>query len=458
VKEPPTNDCRVSEKLGYGRGEWMPIFLNVVYVLIAVLVSPVLIYRRVVHGKYRTGWGEKLLGQLPVRSSNKPCIWFHAVSVGEVLQLKTVVAELLKQRPDCDIVVSTTTSTGHAVASRTFPGHIVCYFPLDFSWSVKNAIRRVSPTAIVLVELEIWPNLIRFARRANIPCGLINGRISANSYRGYRRIRFAIRRTFASLSFAAVQNGTYANRIADLGVPTDRIRVTGSVKFDGLQTDRQNPQTNELRAHFGIAADERVFIAGSTQEPEEQIAIDTYRNLRSRCSDLRLILVPRHQERFEQVAGLVADNGFPIVRRTAESAVPAVDSEEPPILLLDTLGELSACWGLADIAFVGGSLTNRGGQNMIEPAGYGAAVLFGPNTRNFRDVVEMLLDASAAQVVQDGNELTETVRSLLENSQATAQTGQRASAVALSQQGATDRTVDLLLNLLSDRCQSREAA
>jgi 3-deoxy-D-manno-octulosonic-acid transferase len=436
----------------------MHVLLNLIYLVIVVLVSPVLIYRRLVYGKYKTGWSEKLLGRLPVRTTNNTCIWFHAVSVGEVLQLRTVVAELLTQRPDGDIVISTTTSTGHDVARRTFPDHTVCYFPLDFSWSVKNAIRRVSPTAIVLVELEIWPNLIRFARQANVPCGLINGRISANSYRGYRRIRFAVRRTFASLSFAAVQNSTYANRIADLGVPTDRICVTGSVKFDGLQTDRNNPNTNELRSHFGIAADEPVFIAGSTQEPEEQFAIDTYQSLRGRFPDLRLILVPRHQERFEQVAGLVKDNRLPLVRRTDKSPASTGHSKEPPVLLLDTLGELSACWGLADIAFVGGSLTNRGGQNMIEPAGYGAAVLFGPNTRNFRDVVEMLLDASAAQIVHDAKELTETVCAMLTDSDKATRMGRCAAAIALSQQGATARTVDSILALLGSGPRSQQAA
>ena len=426
----------------------MPVLLNLGYMIAAALVAPVLIYRRIVHGKYKTGWGEKLLGRLPVRQSTGDCIWFHAVSVGEVLQLKIVVAELLKRRPNCEIVISTTTSTGHDVANRTFPNHTVCYFPLDFSWAVKNAIRRIRPTVIALVELEIWPNFIRFAQQSDIPIGLINGRISANSFRGYRRLKFAIQATFGRLDFAAVQNEIYGKRIADLGLSEQRIHVTGSIKFDGLETNRNNPRTDELRTSFGIAENERVFIAGSTQSPEEQFAIDTYQALRVQHPNLRLVLVPRHKERFEQAAKLVHENNLPLIRRTdkIEERNPQV---ERPVLLLDTLGELSACWGLADIAFVGGSLTNRGGQNMIEPAGYGAAVLFGPNTRNFKDVVELLLEANAATVVADENQLTSTVAKYLSQPQAAAEMGNSAAAVAQSQQGATARTVDCLIPWLT---------
>lgn len=447
------------------------MLLNLGYGIAAILVAPILIYRRIVHGKYKTGWGEKLFGNVPVRQSIGDCIWFHAVSVGEVLQLKTVVAELLSRRPDCEIVISTTTSTGHDVANRTFPDHTVCYFPLDFSWSVKNAIARIQPTAIALVELEVWPNFIRFARQANIPVGLINGRISANSYKGYRRLKFAIHKTFARLNFAAVQNQTYADRIADLGMSTDRITVTGSIKFDGLETTRDNPRTSELRSHFGIKPDAQVLIAGSTQSPEEQFAIDTYQSLKEAYPTLRLVLVPRHQERFQSVADLVVHNNLQLIRRTGNAAKdtlsgkpsqipsgeqdPAANQQamgsacQRPVLLLDTLGELSACWGLADIAFVGGSLTNRGGQNMIEPAAYGAAVLFGPNTRNFKDVVELLLDANAAQVVQTSDELTATVAKFLAHPQDAQQMGQRAANISQSQQGATARTIDCLINLLS---------
>ncbi len=372
--------------------------LNAVYFGLLLAASPVLLYRRFVLGKYRDGWGQKLLGRLPPRQGERPCIWFHAVSVGEVLQLKHVLAEMRAARSDVEFVVSTTTSTGFDVAKECFPDDCVCYFPLDFSWSARRALKQVRPAAIVLVELELWPNFIFAARRAGIPLLLINGRISQQSHRGYRRIPWLMRRLLACFEVLALQNRTYADRLIELGAARERIQVTGSIKFDGLQTDRANPHTSRLRHAFGLAEDEFVFIAGSTQPPEEELALCTYQQLREDFPNLRLILVPRHKERFEEVAKLVVNRGFSLLRRSAlqdldsqteHRSQPSQLSNTRPVLLLDTLGELASCWGLADVAFVGGSLTKRGGQNMIEPAAYGAAVLFGPNTWNFNDVAEL---------------------------------------------------------------------
>ena len=391
----------------------MPWILNLAYVVLLLAVSPVLLYRAIVLGKYREGWKQKLLGLLPVRSSREPCLWFHAVSVGEVLQLQTIVRELEAKLPGHEFVITTTTTTGHVVATKQFPQHRVCYFPLDFSWSVRQAIRRVRPAAIVLVELELWPNFILAASRAGIPLILVNGRISEQSYHGYRQVRPLMKQLVQRFAGLLVQNETYAKRLVDLGAPKDRITITGSIKFDRIETDRGNPKTRELRESFGIRAGETVFIAGSTQAPEEEFALETWLTLRRDYPQLRLILVPRHKERFDEVARLVNDRRLPLIRRSRISTTcprcgrgpewgdPTGECAQPPVLLLDTLGELAACWGLADIAFVGGSLTNRGGQNMIEPAAYGAAVLFGPNTDNFRDVVEALLSRRAARVVTD---------------------------------------------------------
>ena len=429
----------------------MSWFMNLVYTLLLLAVSPVILYRVLVLGKYREGWHEKFLGRLPRRDSERFCVWFHAVSVGEVLQLQTVVKELQKAQPEWEIWITTTTHTGHAVAREKFPELTACYFPLDFSWAVKNAIRRVRPSMIVLVELELWPNFIRAANEANVPLALINGRISEKSFQGYRRIRFLMRNLLSKFDRLAVQSETYGDRLAALGAPRERISVTGSVKFDGIRPDRNNPSTLELRRSFGIEAGERVFIAGSTQDPEEAYALDAYHSLKPDFPELRLILVPRHKERFEEVARLVVERGFSLIRRSEiKQQSPKPKSEirkgktENAVLLLDTLGELSACWGLAEIAFVGGSLTNRGGQNMIEPSGYGAGVLFGPNTRNFRDVVELLLSHDAARVVAKAEDLTAAVRHWLQNPEEAEAFGKRAQKLVLSQQGATRKTAELL--------------
>ena len=419
----------------------MPWILNLAYVALLLAVSPVLLYRRWVHGKYRDGWSEKLWGRLPERDGSRPCLWLHAVSVGEVLQLRPLMNLLTAQRPGWDFVITTTTRTGLDVAKKEFAQHTVCYCPLDFSWAVRRAIARLKPSAIVLVELELWPNLVLTANRLGVPLALINGRVSEKSFRGYRRIRPLIARLLSGFELLAVQNEEYADRLRTLGAPSERLHLTGSIKFDGVKSDRSNAKTSELRQFFGLRSDERVFIAGSTQAPEESLALDTWQALRSEFPNLRLILVPRHKERFDEVAALVTSRGLTLQRRSNDVR------GDGDVLLLDTLGELGACWGLAEIAFVGGSLTQRGGQNMLEPAAFGAAVLFGPNTWNFRDIVEQLLARDAARVVRSADELTATVRTLLRDSAAVRDLGSRARDFVATQQGAAARTVDLLLRL-----------
>jgi len=440
-------------------GKWMFLFswmLNAAYLMLLCAASPLLCYRALRYGKYRSGWSQKLLGRTPIRTSAGTCIWFHAVSVGEVIQLGKVIEHFRSLRPTCDIWISTTTSTGYAVACKKFPEHHVCYFPLDFSWATRNAIARIRPDAIVLVELELWPNFILQAVGAGLPVALINGRVSDNSYRGYQRIRPLVRLLLKRLSLIAVQNQQYAQRLIDLGADANRIQVTGSIKFDQVETNRENPTTRQLQSLLGLQQTERVWVVGSTQAPEEALALDCYQKRKQQFPSLRLILVPRHQERFDEVADLVLSRGLPLRRRSAcehpPSAQPVATSTqtEHPVILLDTLGELAACWGLADIAFVGGSLTSRGGQNMIEPAGYGAAVMFGPHTHNFRDVVQLLLSHQAATVVADAEQLDRCVCRFLEDTASTRRLGQLAQQLVLNQQGATATTGRLIDQMLAE--------
>ncbi len=477
--------------------------LNLVYCGLLLLFSPVILFRAIWQGKYRQGWSEKFIGRVAVRTSTGPAIWLHAVSVGEVLILRTLLPPLREKLPGCEIWISTTTHTGHAVAVEKYPDCRVMYFPLDFTWAVRNALQRVRPSLIVLVELELWPNFIREAAAQSIPLVLINGRMSEKSFRGYRRIRPLMVGLWKGFARIAVQTEEYRRRLEQLGAPPERLTVTGSTKYDGLETDRRNARTEEIRAGFGIREGDTVFVSGSTQAPEESYAIDTYLALRERYPALRLVLVPRHQERFEEVAALVQSRGLQLLRRSAIKAdnpegeapaephaslgplTPALSPttepapnaksnvgergqnselrlrtssssasaqpelrppESRPVLLLDTLGELGAAWGLADIAFVGGSLTPRGGQNMIEPAAYAAAILFGPNTANFRQVVELLLSEQAARVVDSPEALTRAVREFLENPSLARQLGETAQRLVLQQQGATARTVDLIVD------------
>jgi 3-deoxy-D-manno-octulosonic-acid transferase len=294
--------------------------------------------------------------------------------------------------------------------------------------------------------LELWPNLVRFARRSGARVAVVNGRLSEHSYRGYRRIRPLVAGLLRSVDLIAAQDATYAERFSALGGRPDTVYVTGSLKYDGAETDRENPVTQRLRRLAGLAADDIVFLAGSTQESEEELALAAYRQLAGGFPRLRLIVVPRHPDRFESVARSLDRAALPWQRRSdLEREGPRAEAR---VLLVDAVGELGAWWGTAQIAFVGGSLSNRGGQNMIEPAAYGAAVCFGPNTRNFRDIVAAMLDESAAVVVRDGGELTAFVRRCLEDPAYADSLGGRARALVATQLGATQRTFDRLVPLV----------
>jgi len=429
--------------------------LNLVYGVALTAALPVLIYQAVVRGKRRGGWAQKLWGAVPPRTSASPCIWFHAVSVGEVLLLRTVIADLLRRRRDVEIWISTTTSTGREVAQKTFPGCPVIYFPLDFTWAVNRALRRVRPDLIALVELEIWPNLLRAAEDFGIPTVLINGRVSERSFRGYARIRALIAPTLRRIHRIAVQTDEYADRLRRLGAPADRLLVTGSIKFDGLTADRRNPHTLAIRRDLGLTRDDLVFMAGSTHDPEERLVVETYRQLKSEFPTLRLVLAPRHRERFDVVADLLTACGHPPRRRSASSTDASAKGD---VILLDTLGELSAAWGLADVAFVGGSFCQRGGQNMLEPAAYGAAVVVGPNTEHFREIVELLRSRGGIQVVEQASEFTDAIRNLLNDRSMRRAIGEAARELVRQQQGGTVKTVDIICSMLPDDRRARKAA
>jgi len=488
----------------------LPYLLNLLYLLLLLVASPWLIYYAWRKGKYREGYAEKVLGRVPVRpperdGERRPCLWLHAVSVGEVNLLSTLVRRIERAHPDWRCVISTTTRTGMELARKRFPDRLVFYCPLDFSWAVGQAMRRIRPDVVVLTELELWPNLIRAAKRQGAAVAVINGRLSEKSFQGYRRVRHFLRGVLRQLDIVAAQDEAYAERFRQLGVPGERVAVTGSMKFDGVQTDRDNPQTRELIAVAGFARDDAIFLAGSTQDPEERVALNVWRRLSTEFPHLRLVIVPRHPERFDEVArlldragvawhrrseltdslgaahnspasvatasgsvGVSASRGAAVRGSAGASASPG-DSEgkpgvanrrsddpspgsgprSPDILLVDTVGELGAWWGTARIAYVGGSMGSRGGQNMIEPAAYGAAVSFGPNTRNFRDIVAALLRRDAAVVVADERELEQFVRRCLTEPAWAGELGDRARCLVAEQQGATGRTVELLARLVS---------
>jgi 3-deoxy-D-manno-octulosonic-acid transferase len=428
----------------------MPYLLDLIYLILLVGAAPWLVYRSWTTGRYREGWAEKVLGRSPLRIGDRPCIWFHAVSVGEVLLLRPLVAGLAKRRPGWEIVISTTTATGLGVARRTFPELVTFYAPLDFSWAVRRAVARVRPSVLALVELELWPNLVAAAKRRGARVAIVNGRLSSRSHRGYRKIRRPLSATFRRIDRVAAQSPEYAERFVDLGIPGPRVKVTGSVKYDGLETNRDNPRTLLLRRELGLSASELVFVAGSTMEGEEPIAWRAYGEARRVHPRLRLVLVPRHPERCDRLAQWLRGQGERVQRLSQGAAAQVIGNEPPPVILIDTVGELGAVWGLADVAFVGGSLLpGRNGQNMMEPAAYGASVLFGPYTANFRDAVEGLLARDGARRVADADELARALIADLDDPDAACQRGAAARAFVLAQNGASMRTLAELESLVT---------
>jgi 3-deoxy-D-manno-octulosonic-acid transferase len=420
--------------------------LNIVYLALLALAGPWLLVQAIRKGKYRQGWLAKLGGFVPRRAGHKPCLWLHAVSVGEVNLLAPLLRRLQSELPDWECVVSSTTLTGYSLAKTRYPEITVFYCPLDFSWAVSNALRRIRPDLLVLAELELWPNLIAACRGAGAQVAVVNGRLSDRSFRGYRLLRPVVRSLLGKIPLVAAQNEQYAERFRSLGAAEESVCVTGSLKYDGAQTDRSNPRTERLARLAGFRSDDVVFLAGSTGEPEEALALAAFEALAPLAPRLRLLLVPRHPDRFDAVAALLDASGQAWQRRSALDIGPANPAAR--ILLVDQVGELGAWWGTATIGFVGGSLCGRGGQNMIEPAAYGVAVSFGPNTRNFRDIVAGLLAAEGAVVVEDGAALVPFVRRCLDDPAYAEQLGRRAAAHVSSQLGATERTCQKLLALI----------
>lgn len=426
----------------------MPYLMNVLYFLILTILSPWLCFKALTTGKYHRGWAARLLGRVAhprLVADGKPVAWFHGVSVGEIHLLRPLIARFRERFPHWRCVVSTTTDTGHAEACKSFPDLAVIDWPLDFTWAVRTALARVQPGLVVLAEGEVWPNFVRLASGAGVRMAIVNGRMSPRSAARFGTLRHIARSVFARLDLVAAQTEEFRKHYATLGAT--EVVATGNIKYDGVQTDRGNARTRAMGELFGVWPGETVWVAGSTQEPEERLCIEIYARARQRFPRLRLVLVPRHPERFDAVAALLAQSGLPFVRRSRLE--PGLVPSSGTVILGDSMGELSAIWGLANIAFVGGSLDGkRGGQNMIEPAAYGAAVLFGPHTWNFKDTVTNLLRQQAAVQVADGAALEVEVLRLLGDAVGREKLGRAARQFVLSQQGATARTLEALAALI----------
>ena len=420
---------------------------NLLYLMALMLLSPVILYRMLRHGRYKRGVLQKLWGlsnaQAKIMTGGKRCVWIHAVSVGEVNLLPRLISRL-QGVTTLPIVVSTSTDTGYDLAVQRFGSQRVFFCPLDFTWAVRRTLRALDPAQLVLAELELWPNLIRVAAQQGCSTMIVNGRLSERSCGGYQKFRKLTEPIFRNLHWVGCQDETSFRNFAACGTAPQRLQVTGSLKFDDAPDDRDVPDVKLRKVWAGVDPSHQVWVVGSTQNGEEQMAIDAFLKLRVRHPQLRLVLVPRHQERFDRVAGLVTQAGLELRRRSKVQMPRSVSWSSNEIILIDTIGELRHWWGVADIATVGGSFGDRGGQNMLEPAGYGCAVSFGPNTRNFKEIADRLIGANGAQRLQDGEELIGFVdRCIVESSFATS-LGSAAQKLIGRHRGAVACTVERL--------------
>jgi len=450
---------------------WL-LLVNLVYALAALVAWPVYLFLLATRKKYRSRcwerWGivpnfakrreqgtgnrepeKKLQTAAPTTRQSKR-LWVHAISVGEVEAARTFVPALAEAFPDHEIVLSTTTMTGHERALKLFPGRPVFHFPLDLWPCVALALRRVRPAAVIQVESEWWPNFFLMAARRGIPVACVNVRITERGQRGYGRIRPLMRAVFNSTRAIGVQAEVYRKRFLSLGAAPECLHVTGQMKHDTVTFADTAADADDLAREMNLVADETVLVAGSTGPGEEETLLAAYREVRQADPHLRLVLVPRRPENFEAAAEAVLKAGFGLVRRS-KPAEPQGPKEDPPVLLGDTMGEMMTWYGRADLVFVGRSLVPLGGSNPMEPGALGRPLLWGPHMFNFPIEAPALVQAGAAREVTDAASLAAAILDLLTHPGKRRQMGEAARATIRRMQGATARNVDLLRSVLSDQ-------
>lgn len=435
---------------------------NRMYLLYSILLAtgfllmlPVFLVRR---EKYASGFSQRL-GKYPkFEHDDRPLIWLHCVSVGETNAARPLVDAIQRTRPDTRLVVSTTTKTGQMLAREIFAGKAdaVFYFPFDFKFSVRRALRNYRPSLVLLMETEIWPNFIREASHANARLALVNGRLSERSHKRYAYAGRFVRRVLGYLDLALMQAKPDASRIMSLGLRASKVRFTGNLKFDHDTAPAEDQLTQELRMRFAISSDAQLILAASTHDPEEGLIIEAFRNVwkTSGANLPRLMIAPRHPERFDDVAKTIERFGFSFVRRSGRESENDHSAE---IILLDTIGELRSAYPLAELVFVGGSLIPHGGQSIFEPAAAGKAIVTGPHTANFANAVaEFLANDALIQLPQAKpdhtvSQLTEAIGELLEDEGRRRSLGDRALAFSDSSRGAAERSAEYLSSLLPAR-------
>jgi 3-deoxy-D-manno-octulosonic-acid transferase len=421
----------------------MYLLYSVLYAIALILTSPYWLIGMLRAHKYRAGLEERF-GSVPPRlklpTNEEDSIWVHAVSVGEVLAVSGLLAELKKKFPETRVFVSTTTATGQKLARERFGEDSVFYIPLDLPFAITAFLRAIRPKMLVLAETEFWPNVLRLAKESGALIAVVNARISDRSLPGYRRFRFLLRRVLENVDLFLAQTDADRQRLITIGSLPERVAVTGNLKFD-IKAPAESELSRLLRRV--LAPNEPVLVFGSTVEGEEALLFPCFKSVLAEFTQAVIVLAPRHPERFDEVAELLRSSGFSFWRRSAWKGTPVSGG----ILLLDTIGELASIYSLAEIAFVGGSLVPRGGHNILEAAQFAKPIIIGPHYDNFREIVRAFLAHQAVRVVSR-DQLAATVLELLHSQQQAVQLGSRGWSVVEAGRGSTQRTLLVLRELL----------
>jgi len=441
----------------------MYFLYSILMVVWGVLLFPVLFIKWWRQRKYPQGVSQRF-GRLPesVRSDGRPTIWLHCCSVGETLSAQPLVHVLHRKFPEARFVFSTITNTGQAIAKQRFSKYgegNSFFFPVDLSSIAARVIQWIKPAMTVIVDTEIWPNMLHQLKRRGIPVVLVNGRISTASFPYYRFFRPVLRRVFQNYSAFLMKSEEDAERIRILGAPPDKVMVTGNIKYDCdlMEKERTAAQARVLQEAFGLQPDgDALIVAGSTHPGEEQALLETLRRMRQMrgLERTRLLLAPRHPERFDSVAALAERTGFHIRRRT-DGGQPVQDAE---VLVLDTIGELAAAYSFATVAFVGGTLVRHGGHSIMEPALYAKPIVIGPSMENFPQIIDEFLAHGGIRQIRTSEEdrnlqiqqLTEIFSQLALNPAAREIMGKAAYSVLEGNQGAAQRTAEKIAVLFQE--------
>jgi len=428
-------------------------FYNLALLTALVAGAPWWLFRMATTQKYRQGLMERL-GRVPARlvgrgGGERPAIWLHAVSVGEVLAVSRLVEELDRGFPELRLMISTSTYTGQSLAQERFGADRVFYCPLDVPWAVRAWLNALQPCLLILAETEFWPNLLNGCFRRGIPVAVVNARISDRSWPRYKGLRWLWRPFLKRLDRVLAQSETDAERLKAIGCPADRVAVAGNLKFD-VRAALESDATLRLKT---LAAGSRLVVAGSTLEGEEAALLEAWPRLLEADPRLVMVLAPRHPERFSAVAALIDQSGVSWVRRSdwrtqTDGQIKALQPGR--IVLLDSIGELASVYSLASVAFVGGSLFPAGGHNPLEPAQFGVPIVMGRHYANFRAIAEHLRAHNAIRIAEK-EDLAETLIELLQDRSGAEKMGERARQVFDQKAGATGRCVEALRELLSSR-------